>query len=72
MYSKVAELESLCGQCMLLCSYDGMLYNNESAICEKLITGKDLISSFGSLLHCKFIILGLYICNSVAGYHIHA
>ena len=58
MYPKVAELESLGGQCMVLCSYDGMLYHNESAICEKLIADKDLISSFGSLLHCKFTILG--------------
>jgi len=54
MYLKVAELESLGGQCMVLCSYDGMLYHNESAICEKLIAEKDLISSFGSLLHTKF------------------
>ena len=69
MYLKVAELESLGGQCMVLCSYDGMLYHNESAICEKLIADKDLISSFGSLLHCKFTMLGLYRHNSIARYH---
>lgn len=38
-------------QCLVLCSYDGVLYHDESAICEKLIADKDLISSFGSLLH---------------------
>ena len=46
----VEELESLGGQGMVSCSYDGMLYHGQSAICEKLIADKDLIKSFGSLL----------------------
>ena len=50
---QVVELESLGGQGMVLCSYDGMLYHGQSAICEKLIADKDLIKSFGSLLQCK-------------------
>lgn len=56
----MAELELLGGQGMVLCSYDGMLYHGQSAICEKLIADKDLIKSFGSLLQCKCPIIFTY------------
>ena len=50
---QVAELESLCGQGMVLCTYDGMIYHGQSAVCQKLVVDKDLVKSFGSLLQCK-------------------
>ena len=46
---------------MVLCSYDGVLYHGQSAICEKLIADKDLIKSFGSLLQCKCPIIFIYL-----------
>ena len=51
------ELEALGGQGIVVCSFDGMLYHNESSIGEKLIAEKDLIKSFGSLLQSKCAII---------------
>lgn len=48
------ELEALGGQSIALCSYDGMVYHNESSIGDKLVAEKDLIKSFCSLLQSKY------------------